>query len=70
MSIAGRYGNEIDTRKLRTSAQRRNRIPGMQNARDMVGGRGGEGKKGFKLTKAQPGLLIFIQASWPSNNLA
>jgi len=39
MSIAGRYGKEIDTKKLRTRAQTRNRIPGMQNARAMVGGR-------------------------------
>lgn len=36
ISRAGRKGRDSDARKLRTSAQVRKNIPGMQKARDMV----------------------------------
>jgi hypothetical protein len=39
ISNAGTNGREIETKILRRKAQRRNRRPGIQNARDMMGGK-------------------------------
>jgi hypothetical protein len=36
MSRPGRKGREIEVRKLKTRAQTRKKMPGIQNARDIV----------------------------------
>ena len=38
MSIVGINGSEMDTKKLSTSAAKMKKMPGMQKARDIVGG--------------------------------
>jgi len=36
MSSAGNVGKDMDTRRLKTKAQKRKMIPGMQKLRDIV----------------------------------